>query len=56
MRHVITFLLLSLALVDTTWADQAGGLMWTMPPDWKAQGERPMRAATYSIPAAKGDA
>jgi hypothetical protein len=47
--------LLSLALVGAVRADQAGGLTWTAPTEWKAQGERPMRAATYTIPAAKGD-
>lgn len=56
MKKVIALLMLSLALVGLTRAEQAGGLTWTAPPEWKAQGERPMRAATYSIPAAKGDA
>ncbi|HQR20955.1 MAG TPA: hypothetical protein PLE54_06650 [Burkholderiaceae bacterium] len=55
MKHLIALLLLSFALVGLARADQAGGLTWTAPPDWKAQGERPMRAATYSISAAKGD-
>jgi len=55
MKHIIALLMLSLALAGTARADQAGGLTWTAPPEWKAQGERPMRAATYSIPAAKGD-
>ena len=36
-------------------AESAGGLRWTMPPGWKAQPERPMRAATYVVPAAAGD-
>ena len=36
-------------------AETAGGLKWTMPPPWKALGQKPMRAATYSTPAAKGD-
>jgi len=56
MKHVIALALLSLALVGMARADQAGGLTWTTPAEWKSQGERPMRAATYSIPAAKGDA
>lgn len=56
MKNLITVVLLSLALVGIARAEQAGGLTWTAPADWKAQGERPMRAATYSIPAAKGDA
>ena len=37
-------------------AINAGGLTWTVPQGWEVGGERPMRAATYSVPAAKGDA
>lgn len=37
-------------------AINAGGLIWTAPARWEVGGERPMRAATYSVPAAKGDA
>ncbi|MEP7366690.1 MAG: hypothetical protein ABI972_25820, partial [Acidobacteriota bacterium] len=37
-------------------AETAGGLKWTAPASWKAQPERPMRAATYSVPKAAGDA
>lgn len=36
-------------------AEQAGGVKWTAPSTWKTQGPRPMRAATYVIPAAAGD-
>jgi len=32
----------------------AGGVRWTIPAGWTTQPERPMRVATYSIPAAKG--
>ncbi len=32
------------------------GLAWTVPARWTAQGERPMRIATYLVPMAKGDA
>ncbi|AGC48908.1 hypothetical protein MYSTI_07636 [Myxococcus stipitatus DSM 14675] len=38
-----------------TAAPEAGGLTWTAPSEWAAQGARPMRAATYKLPAAKGD-
>lgn len=55
-KRLIAFMVVSLALVGIARAEQAGGLTWTAPPEWKSQGERPMRAATYSIPAAKGDA
>jgi hypothetical protein len=56
MKNLIALVLLSLALTGAARAYQAGGLSWTAPPDWKTQAERPMRAATYSIPAVKGDA
>jgi hypothetical protein len=56
MKHLIALFVLSLALAGFARAEQAGGLTWTAPAEWKSQGERPMRAATYSIPAAKGDA
>jgi hypothetical protein len=36
-------------------AESAGGIQWTTPATWKAQPQRPMRAATYEIPAAAGD-
>jgi hypothetical protein len=31
-------------------ADSGAGLHWTAPSNWKSQGERPMRLATYSVP------
>jgi hypothetical protein len=34
----------------------AAGLTWTLPPGWTLQPERSMRVATYSIPAAPGEA
>jgi hypothetical protein len=37
-------------------ADEGGGLKWSAPAAWKKGPDRPMRLATYSIPAAKGDA
>ena len=36
-------------------AESAAGLRWTAPAGWKAEGPRPMRAATYTIAAAPGD-
>lgn len=36
-------------------ADSGGGLSWTVPSGWKVQGQKPMRVATYSVPAGKGD-
>ncbi|HYM10351.1 MAG TPA: hypothetical protein VEU62_06450, partial [Bryobacterales bacterium] len=31
------------------------GIQWATPSGWKPEGSRPMRAATYAIPAARGD-
>lgn len=36
-------------------ADNAGGLKWNPPAAWKAQAQRPMRAATYTVPKSAGD-
>jgi hypothetical protein len=36
-------------------AESGAGLKWTMPAGWKAEGPRPMRVATYTIPPAAGD-
>ena len=33
----------------------AAGIVWTPPPRWVSQGTRPMRAATYRVPAVQGD-
>ena len=52
---MLTVVMLSLAVAGVARAEGAGGLKWTAPTEWTAQGERPMRVATYSIPAAKGD-
>lgn len=30
-------------------ADSGAGIHWTAPSNWKAQGERPMRLATYQV-------
>jgi hypothetical protein len=32
----------------------AGGVRWTVPPRWEAQAARPMRMATYTLPAPPG--
>lgn len=36
-------------------ADSAAGIEWTAPKSWVKQPDRPMRAATYKLPAVKGD-
>jgi hypothetical protein len=52
-RLLVTF---SLALsVTLAVAETAGGIKWTAPAAWKAQAQRPMRAATYTVPKAAGD-
>ena len=30
-------------------ADSGAGVHWTMPPSWKAEAQRPMRLATYTV-------
>jgi hypothetical protein len=53
---MFTRALLCLLLVHAALrADSAGGISWTAPAAWKSQPDRPMRAATYTIPAAPGD-
>src|SRR5437660_1658653 len=32
-----------------------GGMKWVAPARWSAENERPMRLATYKVPAAAGD-
>jgi hypothetical protein len=53
MVRKITFSLFLMAL----WlaADTGAGIKWTAPANWKAEAERPMRLATYTIPPAPGD-
>ena len=46
---------LTIFLAIPAFADSAGGLTWAPPATWKVDAPRPMRAATYKIPAAKGD-
>ncbi|MEX0602286.1 MAG: hypothetical protein WD295_03025, partial [Bacteroidota bacterium] len=33
----------------------AAGVQWSMPAEWTDHGERPMRVASYIIPASEGD-
>ncbi|WP_208718881.1 hypothetical protein [Corallococcus sicarius] len=54
MKRLLTVLAMTVALSAS--AEEAGGLTWTAPPEWTAQPARAMRAATYKVPAAKGDA
>src|SRR6266545_4943782 len=52
---VTSKLLISLLLLASLWAESVAGLKWTAPAGWKAEAARPMRAATYAVPAAAGD-
>jgi len=36
-------------------ADTGAGINWTVPSNWKAEAQRPMRLATYTIPPSAGD-
>jgi len=57
MRKFLLLIGLLLSLLSSTvvFAESAGGLRWTMPAGWTAEGARPMRAATYTIAPAPGD-
>ena len=54
MKPLTVIFCLTLATMPLL-AETAGGIKWTAPAAWKAQPERPMRAATYTIPKAAGD-
>jgi hypothetical protein len=43
-----TFLLIFCAALSLH-AESAAGLKWTAPAGWKSEGQRPMRAATYTV-------
>jgi hypothetical protein len=47
---ILVLLAAAAAAVEGT----AAGVKWTAPSSWKPQAERPMRVATYEIPAAPG--
>jgi hypothetical protein len=55
-RYTVVSLWLLLMGAALAWAGSAAGLGWTAPAAWKSEGPRPMRAATYTIAAAPGDA
>jgi hypothetical protein len=48
-------LLASLIYILPLLAESAAGIHWTAPADWKNEGARPMRAATYSVAATAGE-
>lgn len=55
MMALVAAVALPFAAYATGTAGNVGGLNWTVPTEWKQEaGARPMRAATYKIPVAKG--
>ncbi len=46
MRRLILGLLLGAMLLS---ADSGAGVHWTVPANWKAEAQRPMRLATYTV-------
>jgi hypothetical protein len=55
MKTIKSFLvLLSVAVVVLAVEGSTAGVKWTVPASWKSQAERPMRVATYDVPAAPG--
>ena len=42
--------LLAIVLTSILAADSGAGIHWTVPSNWKSEGDRPMRLATYQIP------
>jgi hypothetical protein len=53
--RVATVFLAAMIAASPLAAESVSGLTWTPPSAWKAEGPRPMRAASYAIPAASGD-
>jgi hypothetical protein len=54
-RLLATTLMVLLALSTGMFAESVAGVQWTAPAGWKVEAPRPMRAATYSVPAEAGD-
>jgi hypothetical protein len=54
MKRAAAVLFLASASVLATVEGSAGGLRWSIPARWQATAPRPMRVATYKIPAAPG--
>jgi hypothetical protein len=48
-------LLCGILAVSIAFGEAVAGLSWTPPGAWKSAGQKPMRVATYTVPAAAGD-
>ncbi|MDY7230064.1 hypothetical protein [Hyalangium rubrum] len=55
MNRMLSVVVVSLAVAGVARAEDASGLSWIAPAEWKVGEERPMRIVTYNIPATKGD-
>jgi hypothetical protein len=55
VRFIVSSCVFAAMAVGPVLAESASGLSWTAPAAWKSQGARPMRAATYVVPASDGD-
>ena len=55
MRRVLLALCVLTGLSAVVAAESAAGVKWTAPKGWVSEAQRPMRAATYSIPAEFGE-
>lgn len=55
MNRLLSVLVVCVAMAAHAQQEEKPGLTWTAPAGWEVQGPRPMRTATYRIPAAKGD-
>ena len=53
MRNQILFMMLACGTLFA--ANEVAGIQWKAPAQWKALPDRPMRAGTYTVPAAAGD-
>ena len=54
--RAITLAAVLLLGTSVAWAETAAGVSWTAPAGWTKGPDRPMLAATYSVPPAAGDA
>jgi hypothetical protein len=56
MRRALLVSAIAFAAAAVASAESAAGVQWTAPAGWKAEAARPMRAATYTVAPASGDA
>ena len=55
MKPTLLAVFVATSLAAVAFADAAGGVSWTVPGTWKSGEARPMRAATYAVPAPTKD-